>query len=151
MLSLPSTGRSLRFSYQYYTSWLATLAFNRGRSGSVLLSNRIDQIMIMHDSSSTSITILLHFMQACYDVVHKTVIELCGTHMECLFKVYDDTAIPADMKDIKNEKCRCYIKLVSAFEMNHDKKCTLEDLKVSIFVATVQWNPSLLSFIARCP
>ena len=74
--------------------------------------------------------LLLFHTQACYDVVHKAIIELCGTHMECLFTLYNDTPIPSDMKDIKNEKSRCYIKLVSTFEMN--KKCPLEDLKVSI-------------------
>ena len=80
--------------------------------------------------------ILSFYTQACYNVVLKTIIELCGTQMECLFKVYDDTAIPEDMKDIKNEKCRCYIKLVSTFEMN--KQCPLEDLNVRFITILIR-------------
>lgn len=51
--------------------------------------------------------------------------------MDRLFTVYDDTAVPEDMKDIKNDICRCYIKHVSTFEMNK-QPAPLEDLKVSI-------------------
>ena len=56
-------------------------------------------------------------------------LELCGTHMKCLFTVYGDGSVPEDMSDIKNEKCRCYLKLVSTFGMN--KECPLTDLTVS--------------------
>ena len=70
-------------------------------------------------------------MQACYKLVYQTVIGFCGSEMECLFTVYNTTTpIPDDMRDIKNEKCRCFLLLVSTFQIA--TKCPLDDLKVNL-------------------